>query len=226
MPSTPKAALERLWPPAFKAAVFDFDGTISDTADLWRQVDEAFLGSRGFSVPDDYANILSALGFAGGAQYTIETFHLHESVEEICDEWNRMGRALYEAHATLRPGVLPYIKALREKGVPTALATTNDPDVLDALQSVDINDLFDVRVHGKEVARGKDHPDIYLEAARRLGVDPKGCIVFEDIPQGLHSARSASMLACGVRSSDPAQNMELIRAEADLVLHDWVDLGL
>ena len=224
VPQTPATTKERLLSPAFAAAIFDFDGTISDTAALWKRVDEEFLGARGFEVPDDYALVLSTLGFAKGAEYTIETFGLHETVEDVCDEWIRMGRALYETDATLRPGVEAYIHLLRDAGVRIALATTNDPEVLDALRHVRIDDLFDARVHGREVARGKDHPDIYLEAARRLGVEPASCIVFEDIPQGLASAHAASMVACGVRSSDPLQDMAQIEQEADLVLDDWRDL--
>ena len=203
-----------LWPPAFEAAIFDFDGTISDTAALWRRVDEDFLGARGFAVPDDYALTLSTLGFSKGAEYTIERFGLHESVESICKQWIRMGRELYEAEATLRPGVVDYIGRLRARGVRVALATTNDPEVLDGLSQVDVANLFDARVHGREVARGKDYPDIYLEAARRLEVEPASCIVFEDIPAALASARAAGMLACGVRSSDPVQDMAQIEREA------------
>ena len=219
------AAPSPLWPPAFEAAIFDFDGTISDTAALWRRVDEDFLGARGFAVPDDYALTLSTLGFSKGAEYTIERFGLDESVESICAEWVRMGRELYEAEATLRPGVVDYIERLRSHGVRVALATTNDPEVLDGLSQVDVASLFDARVHGREVARGKDHPDIYLEAARRLEVELASCIVFEDIPAALASARAAGMLACGVRSSDPVQDMRQIEREADLVLDDWRDLA-
>ena len=65
---------------------------------------------------------------------------------------------------------------------------------------------------------------IYLEGGM-LGADPASCIVFEDIPAALASARAAGMLACGVRSSDPVQDMRQIEREADLVLDDWRDLA-
>ena len=215
-----------LWPPAFGAAIFDFDGTISDTARLWREVDEAFLGSRGYPVPEGYARTLSVLGFEAGARYTIETFGLHETVEEICDEWNRMGRALYRTEATLRPGAEAYLRALRERDVPVALATTNDPDVLDSMRGIDLDALFDTRVTGKDVRVPKSEPDIYLEAARRLGADPSSCIVFEDIVPGIRSSHGVGMLTCGVRSNDPTQDTREVRAEADLFLEEWTDITL
>ncbi len=215
-----------LWPPSFKAAIFDFDGTISDTASLWNEVDRIFLGSRGFTVPPEYSRMLSILGFRAGAQYTIETFGLNETVEDICDEWNRMGRALYETSATLRPGAEEYLRKLQGLGIPTALATTNDPEVLDAMRGVDVDELFDVRVHGREVRRAKDHPDIYLEAASRLSVRPADCIVFEDISVGIRSARAAGMVTCAVRSNDPTQDVDEMREAANLFLGDWRDLRL
>ncbi|MDD5799670.1 MAG: HAD family phosphatase [Coriobacteriales bacterium] len=215
-----------LWPPDFDAAIFDFDGTISDTASLWHEIDLAFLGERGLPYSADYPQKLNVLGFEAGARYTIERYGLHEAPEDICNEWNLMGRALYRSRATLRDGAQGYIEALRGRGVGIALATTNDPDVLDSMRHVDVNRLFDVRVHGKEVARQKDHPDIYLEAARRLGVEPGRCIVFEDIVPGLLSARRAGMCACGVYSNDPVQNVAEVRRVADRFLWEWTDIRL
>lgn len=215
-----------LWPPRFGAAIFDFDGTISDTASLWQRVDEAFLGSRGRAVPEDYARVMSTLGFEAGARYTIERFGLHDSVREICDEWNAMGRALYRDEATLLPGVREYVEALRGRGVRVALATTNDPDVLGSMRGIDMNALFDVRVHGKDVPVPKSKPDIYLEAARRVGARPGECIVFEDLAAGIRSASGVGMLTCGVVSNDPTQDLAEVRAAADLLLWDWRDIRL
>ena len=63
--------LVSLWPPSFKGAIFDFDGTISITRDVWTEGDRVFLGARGFEVTPDYQRALSALGFEAGARYTI-----------------------------------------------------------------------------------------------------------------------------------------------------------
>lgn len=219
-------APRELWPPAFGAAIFDFDGTLADTASVWHEVDRAFLGARGLPYDDEYPRMLSVLGFEGGARYTIERFGLKEGPQDICDEWNRMGRALYRTRVSLRPGAEAYIRALRGRGIPCALATTNDRDVLDSMERVDVDALFDVRVHGKDVAHAKDHPDIYLEAASRMGAEPGRCIVFEDIVPGLVSARQAGMIACGVISHDPVQQVKEIRRVADLVLEDWRDIAL
>lgn len=217
----------QLWPPAFDGAIFDFDGTIADTASIWHEVDEVFLGMRGISpVPEEYSRMLTVLGFEAGARYTIETFGLDERPEDVCEEWTRMGRALYRTDVQLRAGAEDYIRALRARGTRVSLATTNDPEVLDAMERVDVSSLFDVRVHGCEVGAPKDQPDIYLEAARRMGVSPGRCVVFEDIAPGLRAARSAGFMTCAVRSADPSQLFDEVRDAAELYLHEWTDIDL
>lgn len=218
--------LHKLWPPVFDAAIFDFDGTMAETSHIWREVDEAFLGARGIACTPEYARTLTVLGFEAGARYTIDTYRLKDSVEDVCAEWTRMGRALYKSGVWLRPGVNEYIRALRRLGIPCALATTNGADVLDTMEHVAIDALMDERVHGQEVGATKDEPDIYLEAARRLGVEPERCIVFEDIAPGIRAARSAGFMTCALKTEDPSQRWEEVRAEADLALLSWTDIDL
>ncbi len=214
----------RLWPPSFSAAIFDFDGTLAHTWHLWRRVDEIFFATRGLPFDEDASAMLATLGFAAGAQWCIERYRLHDEVADIVDEWNRLGAALYETEVTLRSGAEAYLRRLRRSGVPLALATTNDPHVLGAMRHVDVYGLFDEVVCGREVARGKDHPDIYLEAARRLGVAPQGCAVFEDILPGVLSARRAGMATVAVSCDDPRQPWDSLRREADACIEGWEGL--
>ncbi|MCH3944154.1 MAG: HAD family phosphatase [Atopobiaceae bacterium] len=211
-----------LWPFEFEAAIVDFDGTIADSAPVWSKVDHAFLAKRGLPYAEDYSCDLAALGFAAGARYTIDRFGLDEDPADICDEWNDLARDLYRKDVELRPGAERYLRALRGRGVPVALATTNDPEVLFSLEPrIDIHGLFDEMVFGREVGKPKNQPDIYLEAARRLGVEPWGCVVFEDIVPGLLSCESVGMTGCAVRSNDPSQTLADIIEAGDLFLEDW-----
>lgn len=213
-----------LWPFEGRAAIFDFDGTLANTAHIWHEVDHAFLRRRGLTYPSGYGDTLAALGFAKGAQYTIDLFGLDETVEDICQEWNDLGREMYRREVTLRDGAQRYILALREAGVPCALATTNDVTVVSSMHHMNPDDLFDECVYGAEVGKGKDEPDIFLEAARRLGVPASQCTVFEDIVVAVRSAKGVGMRTCGVNSSDPNQPVEELRAVADLWLDDWLDI--
>ena len=219
-------APRELWPLKAEAAIFDFDGTLADIAHIWYEVDHMFLRRRNLPYPQGYGEQLAALGFEKGAQFTIDLFRLDETPQAICDEWNAIGREMYRNEVTLRPGAERYIRALRAAGIPCALATTNDVRVLSSMQHLDPAELFDACVYGAEVGKGKDEPDIYLEAARRLGVEPRGCIVFEDITIAVQSAQAVGMRVCAVNSSDRAQPIDLLQATADLWLDDWQDIAL
>jgi HAD superfamily hydrolase (TIGR01509 family) len=216
----------RLWPPSFDGAIFDFDGTLAYSGEIWNQVDRDFMERRRLTYSPDVTVELATLGFTDGARFVIDRFGLDETVEDICAEWNDMAAGLYADQVSLRPGAERYIRALRDLGIPTALATTNSPDVLDSLKPrVDVDDLFDARVHGLDVARSKHFPDIYVEAARRIDVAPERCIVFEDISSGLSSAMSVGMYGVAVRSNDPTQNEGELIDLADTWLEDWRDIG-
>lgn len=216
-----------LWPAGFDFAIFDFDGTLSATEELWEEVDRAFFSQRGIAYTADVHQTLATLGFTGGAAWVREAFGVRDSVEDICDEWNRMGAALYETKASLRPGAERYLRALRGQGVPLALATTNDPQVLASMAPrIKVDELFDSVVCGKEVGKSKEHPDIYLEAARRIGAQPPRTIVFEDILAGTRSAKSAGFITCAVDVAGAGQPKAALRQVADVWLESWEDIPL
>lgn len=216
-----------LWPAAFDYAIFDFDGTLSATEQLWEKVDRAFFAQRGIDYAPSVHQTLATLGFTGGAHWVRERYGVRDSVEDICDEWNRLGAALYAAEAVLRPGAEDYLRRLRSAGMRIALATTNDPAVLASMEPrVRVRELFDAVVCGKEVGVPKDKPDIYLEAARRIGAEPGRTMVFEDILAGTRSAKSAGFSVCAVACTDPLQPRAKLRREADLWLDDWRDIDL
>lgn len=82
---------EALWPPAFGAAIFDFDGTLAATEGLWEEVDRIFFGQRGIEYDALAHQTLATLGFAAGAEWVRQTYGLDEPTADICDEWNRLG---------------------------------------------------------------------------------------------------------------------------------------
>lgn len=223
-PRTNNARLS-LRPPSFDFAIFDFDGTLAATEQIWEKVDRIFFESRGIEYSPLVHQTLATLGFTAGARWVVAEYGLKEPVEDICDEWNRVGAALYASETCLRPGAEDYLRSLKAAGIPLALATTNDPHVLASMRPrIDVVDLFDAVVCGKEVARPKDHPDIYLEAARRIGAAPERCIVFEDILAGTRSAKRAGFLTCAVDAADPHQPKETLAQEADAWICSWEEL--
>lgn len=107
----------------FNAAIFDLDGTILDSMDVWEHIDIQFLKKRNLPVPENYVTEICARSFEEAAQYTIDLFGLQETVEGIIEEWNNMAVEEYSNHVGLLPHALDYLLRLKEHGIKLAVAT-------------------------------------------------------------------------------------------------------
>lgn len=183
----------------FKAAVFDLDGTLIDSMGVWEKIDIDFLAKRHLVASEAYIHKISSMSFQKAAEYTVALFGLEESVEDILEEWNRMAIDEYSHRVPLKPYVKDYLFFLKEQGIRLGTATAL-PKVLyePVLKNNGIYDLFDAFSSTDEIGCEKGGPDIYLLAARKLGVLPCDCIAFEDILPGIQGIVSAGMRAVGV----------------------------
>jgi len=209
----------------FDAAIFDLDGTLLDSMWVWEAVDEAFFAARGMDMPDDYVQTILSMTFRETAEYTVAHFGLNESVEDIMDEWNRMSFDVYREQVKLKPGARAYLGQLRARGVKIGVATAQTaPLMRTVLESNGILDWFDALSSTDEVARGKTYPDIYLLAARKLGVAPERCMVFEDVLKTLRGIRAAGMQACAVWDAASAQDWDEITQQFDVYIKGFEEL--
>lgn len=166
----------------FNAAIFDLDGTILDSMDVWEHIDIQFLKKRNLPVPENYVTEICARSFEEAAQYTIDLFGLQETVEGIIEEWNNMAVEEYSNHVGLLPHALDYLLRLKEHGIKLAVATGLPEKLyIPCLKNNSILELFDALCSTDEVQRGKEYSDVFELAARKLGVAPKHCIVFDDV---------------------------------------------
>ncbi|WP_300766746.1 HAD family phosphatase [uncultured Bifidobacterium sp.] len=206
-----------------KAAIFDLDGTLLDSMGVWDEVDEDFLGRRGIRVPDDYMAKVSAMEAHDIAVYTIDRFQLDDTPEDLMSEWNLMAARAYASTVEAKPHAVEYVRHLHETGARLAIATTL-PTVLrgPAMDHVGLTGLFDVVCGVEDVAHvGKDSPDIYLHTAERLGVEPGRCTVFEDLLEGVRSAKRAGMSVWAMHDDSSDRSWPTICDEADGVLFDF-----
>ena len=203
----------------FNAAIFDLDGTILDSMDVWEHIDIQFLKKRNLPVPENYVTEICARSFEEAAQYTIDLFGLQETVEGIIEEWNNMAVEEYSNHVGLLPYALDYLLCLKEHGIKLAVATGLPEKLyMPCLKNNSILELFDALCSTDEVQRGKEYSDVFELAARKLGVAPEHCIVFDDVLPAIKSAKAASMLAGGIYDKYSADQRAEIERIADIYL--------
>ena len=207
-----------------RAYIFDLDGTLLDSMGVWAHIDAAFLSERGLDVPEDYIDAVSARSFPEAARYTLERFGLPDSVDALLREWNAMAAHAYGHTVPLKPNALAYLTALKGRGARLAIATSLPAALyVPALENHGITGLFDVICSTDEVSCGKTHPDVFLLTARRLGVPPEACVVFEDILEAVQSAKRAGMTVYGVYDAASSVQWKHIEKEADGVIYDFRD---
>jgi HAD superfamily hydrolase (TIGR01509 family) len=209
----------------FKGAIFDLDGTLLDSLDVWSVIDAEFLGARGIKVPEDYENAVKPLGFREAAVYTITRFGLDENPDDIVREWHGMTKKAYENDISLKPRAKEYLSFLKSKGVKLALATASEEALfVPALKNNGVLGLFDAFATSSEVGKGKGHPDVYLKAAEKLNLLPEECAVFEDIYQGIAGAKAGHFFTIAVYDRHSENDIEKITAAADLLIRDYGEL--
>ena len=208
-----------------KAMLFDLDGTLVDSMWMWEAIDIEFLGAYGYECPDDIQRAIEGMSFSETAVYFKERFDLPLSLDEIKAVWTRMSIDKYRHEVPLKTGVLEFLKYCKENGIRTGIGTSNGSEIVDAvLTSLKVKEYFDAVVTACEVAHGKPEPDIYLEVAKRLGVQPENCLVFEDIPAGIMAGKAAGMPVIAVEDDFSADLMDEKRELADAVISDYREL--
>ncbi len=208
-----------------KAVFFDLDGTLVDSMHVWKDIDIEFLGRFGIPLPPTLQSEIEGISFKETAIYFKERFSLELSIEEIMAIWNQMAFQKYSQEIDYKPGAFAFLKKLKEKGIYTAICTSNFRELVNAVgEHLGFIPYFDEIISSGEVEKGKPEPDIYLEAAKRVGVNPKHCLVFEDVGAGIIAGKRAGMRVCAV--SDPFSEHQSDRKKelADYYIEDYYSL--
>ncbi|MDY0151998.1 MAG: HAD family phosphatase [Candidatus Cloacimonas sp.] len=207
----------------YKAIIFDLDGTLIDSMQLWREVDTEFLNSRGIEVPGDlFAYLPHGNSFIQTAQYFKDRFALPDSAESIMQEWTNMVSHHYETNIPLKPGVSNLIGELDKLGIIIGLGTSNSLELAEkSLKFNGIWNYFRCAVTGDLHLKGKPFPDIYLLAAQRLGLNPEDCLVIEDTLTGVQAAKNAGMSVFAIFDADSREFHPQIEELADGFFADY-----
>ena len=200
---------------AIKGAIFDLDGTILDSMWIWNEVDKAFLSARNITLPVDYGEAVAHLGVYGTAKYTIERFGLTDSPRQLIDAWIKMAAPYYEEQVALKQGAQRFLKKLKDRGVKLGVATSLLPRLfVPCLKRCGVYGFFDAFATVNE-SRGKDSPDVYLDAAGQMNLTPPDIMVFEDVAAAAAGAKKGGFQVTGVY--DPSGS-DLLRQIADFYI--------
>lgn len=181
------------------AAIFDLDGTLVDSEENYFLADREVLARHGVVLTAEEKRRFVG---RGSLEMMIEVRRRHgltERAEALVAEKNRAYLEIARTRTRVYPEMLDFLGRVRARGLPVAVASGSSPGVLrELLAAVGLDHAFPVVVSAEEVSRGKPAPDVFLEAARRLGVDPHACAVVEDSQHGVEAAARAFMRCVAV----------------------------
>jgi len=208
------------------AVVFDMDGVLVDTEHLWDEVREELTTEWGGRYTPEAQEAMMGMSSREWSRYLHETVGLREQPETINAEVVRRMLARYEVELPVLPGAVAAVRRLHGEGFRLAVASSSNRELIDAvLRRLELDELFAVTVSSEEVARGKPAPDVYVETARRLDVDPMRCIAVEDSASGIRAAHAAGMRVLAYPNRHYPPSAEAL-ALADRVLASLSELEL
>jgi HAD superfamily hydrolase (TIGR01509 family) len=178
---------------AIEAVVFDLDGVLVDSEHVWDAARKELAAERGRPWPEQASRDMMGMSSLEWSRYMHDVVGLPEPPEEISAKVVRRLVEIYQRELPLMDGAVEAVERLAERW-PLGLASSSNRELIDlVLELSDLARYFLATVSSEEVLRGKPAPDVYLEAARRLGVSPARCAAIEDSENGIRSAKAAGI---------------------------------
>lgn len=215
---------DRLPPlPQLAGVVFDLDGTLLDNMPFHIEAFNAFATNHG--LPPLTLERRKWMDGKRNADIFPGLFDRELSpadLERMAEEKEAMYRRLSAGRLTPLRGLLRLLDLLDATGVPAAVATSAPaPNIVHTLAELGLSARLSLVARSDDVPRGKPHPDVFLEAARRMGAPPEQCLAFEDAPVGIVAARSAGMACVAVATSYPRSVLAATDPAPHAVVEDF-----
>jgi HAD superfamily hydrolase (TIGR01509 family) len=206
------------------AVVFDLDGLLVDSEAVWDEVRRRFVEENGGRWHEGAQRDMMGMSSVEWSRYVRDRLGVDMEPERISEEVADRVAETYRDHLPLLPGAVEAVRSLAAEW-PLGLASSSNRHVIDlVLEEAGIEEAFQATVSSEEVSAGKPAPDVYLEAAKRLGVDPTQCVAIEDSTNGIRSAHAAEMTVIAVPNKDFPPEPDAL-ALASLVLDSLAELS-
>jgi len=206
-----------------RAIVFDLDGVLIESEEVWDSVRERYVRERGGRYDEEIQRAMMGMSSPEWSRYLHETAGISDSPAVINDDVVRLMLAAYREELPLIEGAVEAVRRL-DAHFPLAVASSSNRPLIDTVLEVSgLKGCFQATVSSEEVPRGKPAPDVYLEAARRLGVAPESCAAVEDSHNGIRSAKSAGMRVVAIPNPSYPPDADAL-AQADVVIQSLAEL--
>ena len=204
-------------------AIFDMDGTLVDSMVYWKHLAAEFLESKG--VQDISPNVLEQIKpmtMTESAALFIQEYGLSGTPESVAAEMNAMMDEHYRKDIPLKSGAAAYLEALHRKGTVMCVASATAEELMEAcLIRLDVAQYFSFLLSCETVGTGKNRPDVYWEAAKRLGAQSEEIAVYEDALYAANTAKQAGFYTVAVQDDSNQPHWETLTALADENISDW-----
>jgi HAD superfamily hydrolase (TIGR01509 family) len=205
------------------AVIFDLDGVLIDSEQVWDTAREQLTKELGGRWHEGAQRDMMGMSSLEWSRYMHDDLDIDLPPQEISDEVVRRLQRLYRERLPLLPGARKAVERLAARWSLAVASSSNRPLIELVLELAGIADRFRVIVSSEEVERGKPAPDVYLEAARRLGAEPAECAAIEDSEKGILSAHATGMRVVAIPNRDFPPGAEALAA-ADVVLDSLAKL--
>jgi HAD superfamily hydrolase (TIGR01509 family) len=206
-----------------EAVIFDLDGVIVDSEHVWDEVRASYTRESGGRYTDSATRDMMGMSSPEWSAYMASQLGVPGTPEEINAAVVERMLARYGAAPPLIPDAVDAVRAIAQHW-PVAIASSSNRELIDVvLTAAGLVDAVRVAVSSEEVDRGKPAPDVYLEAARRLGVEPSRCAAVEDSHNGIRSAKAAGMRVVAIPNQHFPPDADAL-AQADVVIASVAEL--
>lgn len=204
-----------------KGAIFDVDGTLLDSMQMWIHFGEYYLRSKGITVGPEFDEKIKYYSLREVSETLAEGYPLCMTADEVELDCERMTQRFYFEEVKLKSGVRELLSALYESGVRMYIATATYASLIrPALERLGIMKYFEGIVTCSDVGHGKDRPDVFVSALESIGTPLSETWVFEDALHGVTTAKAYGFKVCGVYDKTEEENREKIKSICDVYTDD------
>jgi mannitol-1-/sugar-/sorbitol-6-/2-deoxyglucose-6-phosphatase len=186
-----------------QAVIFDMDGLLVDSEPIWQEVAIEVFHSIEVPLTVEICQEATGLGTTEFVKYIYQRYPWqNKSLTRVGEEILELAHHRIGTTANEMPGAVDLVRFFYERNIPLAVASASPMDIIETvLERLGLRPYFQLWHSALLEARNKPYPDVYLGAARRLGVNPTACLAFEDSGNGMRSALAAGMLTVAVPAS-------------------------